>query len=63
MFKNFRAEVENQLNKRNKHIRSNCSGEYYSRYDDLIELHLGPFAKFLNKFSIITQYTISGLPL
>ena len=30
MFKNFKAEVENQLSKSIKIVRSNCSGKYYA---------------------------------
>ena len=33
MFKIFKAEVENQLNIKNKAIRSDRGGEYYDRYD------------------------------
>ena len=33
MFKTFKAEVENQLNKRIKSVRSDHGGEYYGRYD------------------------------
>ena len=32
VFKNYKAEVENQLNKRIKSVRSNRGGEYYGRY-------------------------------
>ena len=37
MFKTFKVEVENQLNKRIKCVRSDCGGEYYGRYDGLGE--------------------------
>ena len=33
VFKNYKAEVENQFGKRIKSIKSNRSGEYYGRYD------------------------------
>ena len=33
VFKNFKAEVENQLSKKIKVVRSDCGGEYYGRYD------------------------------
>ena len=33
MFKAFKAEVENQLNKRIKVVRSDRESEYYGRYD------------------------------
>jgi hypothetical protein len=32
MFKSFKAEVELQLNKRIKQVRSDREGEYYDRY-------------------------------
>ena len=32
VFKNFKAEVENQLSKRIKSFKSDRGGEYYSRY-------------------------------
>jgi len=33
VFKIFKVEVENQLNKRSKSVRSDRGGEYYDRYD------------------------------
>lgn len=33
VFKSFKAEVELQLNKRIKNVRSDRGGEYYGRYD------------------------------
>ena len=33
MFKIYKAEVENQLNRKIKVIRSDRGGEYYGRYD------------------------------
>ena len=33
IFKKFKAEVENQLNKRIKSVRSNHDGEFYGRND------------------------------
>ena len=33
VFKNFKAEVENQLSKRIKSVRFDHGGEYYGRYD------------------------------
>ncbi|XP_052177612.1 tricyclene synthase TPS4, chloroplastic-like [Diospyros lotus] len=56
------VEVENQLNKRIKSIRSDRGGEYYGRYDGSGEQHLGPFAKFLKECSIVPQYTMLGSP-
>ena len=62
MFKNYKVEVENQLNKRIKSVRSDCGGEYYGRYDESSVQRLGPFAKFLEKYGIIPQYTMPGTP-
>ena len=62
MFKNYKAEVENQLNKRIKSIRSNRGDEYYGRYDESGEQRLGLFTKFLEEFDIIPQYTMPGMP-
>ena len=33
VFKNFKAEVKNQLSKKIKAIRSDRGGEHYDRYD------------------------------
>ena len=62
VFKNYKTDVENQLNKRIKGVKSDCGGEYYGRYDGSSEQRLGPFAKFLEKCSIIPQYTMPGSP-
>ena len=62
MFKSFKVEVENQLNKRIKNVRSNRGGEYYGKYDVSGEQHLGPFAKFLEECGTVPQYTMSGSP-
>ena len=61
MFKIFKAEVKNQLNKRIKSVKSNCSGEYYGRYDGLGEQRPGLFAKLLEESGIIPQYTVLSL--
>ena len=60
VFKNYKAEVENQLNKRIKSFRSERGGEYYGKYDGSGEQRLGPFAKFLEECGIIPQYTMLG---
>ena len=52
MFKNFKAEVENQLVKRIKNAKSN-RGEYYDRYDNSDEQYPEQFAKFLEEYGII----------
>ncbi|RVW78738.1 Retrovirus-related Pol polyprotein from transposon TNT 1-94 [Vitis vinifera] len=62
MFKTFKAEVELQLNKRIKSVRSDRGGEYYGRYDGSGEQHPGPFAKYLEECGIVPQYTMPGSP-
>ncbi|RVW63854.1 Retrovirus-related Pol polyprotein from transposon TNT 1-94 [Vitis vinifera] len=59
---NFKAEVENQLSKKIKVIRSDRGGEYYGRYDGSGDQRLGPFAKYLMECGIVPQYTMSGTP-
>ena len=62
VFKSFKVEVENQLNKRIKNVRSDCGGEYYGKYDGSGEQHPGPFAQSLDECGIVPQYTMSGSP-
>ena len=62
MFKSFKVEVENQLNKMIKTIRSDRGGEYYGKYDSSGEQRPGPFAKFLEECGIVPQYTMPGSP-
>ena len=62
VFKNFKAEVENQLSKKIKVVRFNRGGEYYGRYDRSGEQRLGSFAKYLMECGIVPQYTMSGTP-
>ncbi|RVW56172.1 Retrovirus-related Pol polyprotein from transposon TNT 1-94 [Vitis vinifera] len=62
VFKTFKAEVELQLNKRIKSVRSDHGGEYYGRYDGSGEQHPGPFAKYLEECGIVPQYTMPGSP-
>ena len=62
MFKTFKVEVENQLNKRIKCVRSDRGGEYYGRYDGSGEQRPGPFAKYLDECGIVPQYTMPGSP-
>ena len=62
VFKQFKVEVENQLNKRFKVVKSNRGGEYYGRYDGSGEQRSGPFAKFLEECGIAPQYTMLGSP-
>ncbi|RDY10613.1 hypothetical protein CR513_04830, partial [Mucuna pruriens] len=58
----FKAEVELQLGKKIKAIKSDCDGEYYDRYDGSGEQCLGLFALFLKECGIVTQYTMPGKP-
>ena len=51
-FKEFRAEVENQLGKQIKAIRSDCGGEYL----------LGDFKDYLTQNGIVSQLTARGTP-
>ena len=47
-FKIFKAEVENQLDKRIKIVRSDHGGEYYGRHTSYGQVP-GPFARFYRK--------------
>ena len=51
-FKEFGAEVENQLGKHIKAIRSNRGGKYL----------LGDFKDYLTENGIVSQLTTSGTP-
>ena len=62
VFKTFKAEVELQLNKRIKSVRSDRGGEYYDRYDGSGEQRPGPFSKYLEECGIVPQYTMLGSP-
>ena len=62
VFKNFKAEVENQLSKKIKAVRSDHGREYYGRYDRSGEQRPRPFAKCLMECGIAPQYTMSGTP-
>ena len=53
VFKNFKVEVENQLSKKIKVIKSYRRGEYYGRYDGSGEQRPGPFAKYLIECDIV----------
>jgi len=54
-------EVERQLDRKMKIIRSDRGGEYYIIYDEIGQ-HPGPFAKLLQKHGICVQSTMSGTP-
>jgi len=62
VFRSYKAEVENQLSKKIKSVRSDRGGEYYGRYDGSGEQRPGPFAKFLDECGIVPQYTMPGSP-
>ena len=51
-FKEFRAEVDNQLGKHIKAIRADCGGEYL----------LGDFKDYLTQNGIVSQLTAPGTP-
>uniref|UniRef100_A0A6N2M0Z2 Integrase catalytic domain-containing protein n=1 Tax=Salix viminalis TaxID=40686 RepID=A0A6N2M0Z2_SALVM len=55
------TEVERQLNRKVKIIRSEESGEFYGRYDETGQ-HPPDFAKLLQKLGIVAQYTTPGSP-
>ena len=61
IFKMFITEVERQLAKKIKIVRSYQGGEYYGRYDESGQ-NPGPFAKFFEKRGIRAQYTMPGTP-
>ena len=61
IFEMFITEVERQLDKKIKIVRSDRGGEYYGRYDESGQ-NPGPFAKFLEKRGIHAQYTMPGTP-
>ena len=60
-FKIFKLEVEKQLEKHIKIVRSDRGGEYFGRYSELGQ-HKGPFATFLEEHGIMAQYTTPGTP-
>ena len=62
VFKSFKAEVELQLGKKIKVVKSDRGGEYYGRYNGSGEQRPGPFALFLEECGIVPQYTMPGKP-
>ena len=62
VFKEYKAEVELQLGKKIKAVKSDRGGEYYGRYDGSGEQRPGPFAIFLKECGIVPQYTMPGKP-
>lgn len=59
----YKAEVENELDRKIKVVRSNCCGEYYGKCDELGEQSSRPFASYLEECGIVIQYTMIGTPL
>ena len=57
----FITEVERQLERKVKIIRSDRGGEFYGRYDETGQ-HPGPFARLLQKLGIVARYTTPGSP-
>ena len=57
----FITEVERQLNRKVKVIRSYRGGEYYGKTTEVGQVP-GPFAKFLESKGICAQYTMPGTP-
>ena len=57
----FVKEVERQLDRKVKIVRSDKGGEYYGKHGELGQ-NPGPFAKFLERHGIYAQYTMSGTP-
>ena len=57
----LKAEVEKQCGKQIKIMRIDRGGEYYGRYTEDGQA-LGPFAKFLQEYEIVAQYTMPGSP-
>jgi len=62
VFKSFKVEIELQLGKKIKVIKSERGDEYYRRYDGLGEQRPGPFALFLKECEIVPQYTMPDKP-
>ncbi|KAM1231132.1 hypothetical protein ACFX2F_041302 [Malus domestica] len=57
----FITEVERQLDKKVKIVRSDRGGEFYGKYDESGQCP-GLFAKLLEKHGICAQYTMPGTP-
>ena len=50
-YKVYKIEVENQLDRKIKVVRSNKDGEYYGRYDESV-CNLEPFVKSSNSMTL-----------
>ncbi|KAA0054356.1 Retrovirus-related Pol polyprotein from transposon TNT 1-94 [Cucumis melo var. makuwa] len=55
-------EVELQVGKKIKVVKTYHGGEYYGRYDGSGEQRPEPFAKYLEKCGIVSQYTMPRKP-
>ena len=60
-FKIFKTEVEKQLGKTIRIVRSDRGGEYYGKHD-IAGQHMGVFARYLQDCGIVAQYTMPGSP-
>jgi transposase InsO family protein len=60
-FKIFKAEVENQLDKKIKIVRSDREREYYGRHTPYGQVP-GPSARYLRENGIVVQYSTPGEP-
>ena len=60
-FEVYITEVEKQLERKVKIIRSDRDGEYYEKYCESGQFP-GPFAKLPEKHGICEQYTMLGTP-
>ncbi|KAD3337387.1 hypothetical protein E3N88_32907 [Mikania micrantha] len=60
-FKDYKTEVENQLDFKIKVVRSDRGGEYYGRHTDVGQAP-GPFYEFCKGQGIVNQYTMPGTP-
>ncbi|KAI3703897.1 hypothetical protein L1987_74093 [Smallanthus sonchifolius] len=60
-FKDYKSEVEKQLDLQFKVVRSDRGGEYYGRHTDVGQAP-GPFYEFCKVQGIVNQYTMSGTP-
>ena len=61
VFKVYINEVEKQLDRKVKMVRSDRGGEYYVRYNES-GCHSSLLSKFLEKRGICAQYTMLGTP-
>ena len=60
-FKDYKTEVEKQLDRQIKVVRSDRGGEYYGRHTNVGQAP-GPFYEFCKAQGIVNQYTMPGTP-